>query len=300
MATDYSKKKNAELEELLKARSLPHTGKKAELIARLQQSDKEAAAAPASKPSIPAEDEIDWEDDNLPLETAASIPPNSASVPAAATAIAAGGQGQVTNPAAVPNQVPTAEPFESNDIAVNPPGASTDNLPTATTKGAAADAPKASATGTKPTEAGKPPPEDFSAHLPSTSIEDELEKRKRRAARWGTVVSSAESDTAKVASEDAIKALERAKKFGTVDASKGPVKGLDEALPERSRKRGRGGDDGYERERGGKSRRDNQGGRKAGPEAKAEKVDGGGKGADAAQREKDRLAAEARKKRWGT
>ncbi|KAL9044566.1 MAG: hypothetical protein Q9214_002304, partial [Letrouitia sp. 1 TL-2023] len=283
MATDYSKKKNAELEELLKARSLPHTGKKAELIARLQQSDKEAAAAPASKPSISAEDEIDWEDDNLALDTAqpaASIPPGSASVPAAATAIAAGGQGQVANPAAVPNQVPTAEPFESNDIAVNPPGASPNK----------ADAPKAGATATKPTEAEKPPPADFSAHLPSTSIEDELEKRKKRAARWGTVVSAAESDSAKAVSEDAIKALERAKKFGTVDASKGPVKGLDEALPERSRKRGRGGDDGYERERGGKNRRVNQGGRKA------EKVDGGGGGADAAQKEKDRLAAEARKK----
>ncbi|KAI4217035.1 MAG: hypothetical protein LQ351_000343 [Letrouitia transgressa] len=295
MATDYNKKKNAELEELLKARSLPHTGKKAELIARLQQSDREAAAAPASKPSIPAEDEIDWEDDNLTLETAASIPPNSASVPAAATAIAAGGQGKVSNPAAVPNQVPTAEPFESNDIAVNPPGASTDNLSTTiAAKGAAADASKAGATSTKPTEAENPPPADFSAHLPSTSIEDELEKRKKRAARWGTVVSSAESDTAQAASEDAIKALERAKKFGTVDGSKGPVKGLDEALPERSRKRGRGGDDGHERERGGKNRRVNQGGKKAGSEAKAEK------GADAAQREKDRLAAEARKKRWGT
>ncbi|KAL8630725.1 hypothetical protein Q9189_003566 [Teloschistes chrysophthalmus] len=32
MTTDYSKKRNAELEEILKARSLPHTGKKAELI----------------------------------------------------------------------------------------------------------------------------------------------------------------------------------------------------------------------------------------------------------------------------
>ncbi|KAL9611466.1 MAG: hypothetical protein Q9167_003903 [Letrouitia subvulpina] len=301
MATDYSKKKNAELEELLKARSLPHTGKKAELIARLQQSDKEAAAAPVSKPSIPAEDEIDWEDDNLALETsqpAALIPPDSASVPTAATAIAAGGQGQVANPAAVPNQAPTAEPFQSNDIAVNPSGTSTDNLST-TAEGAAAAAPKAGATDTKATEAEKPLV-DFSAHLPSTLIEDELEKRKKRAARWGTLLPSAESDTAKAASEDAIKALERAKKFGTVDASKGPVKGLDEALPERSRKRGRGGDDGYERERGGKSRKVNHGGRKAGSEAKAEKVNGGGGGADAAQAEKDRLAAEARKKRWGT
>lgn len=39
MATDYAKKTVAELQEILKSRSLPHTGKKAELVARLAEDD---------------------------------------------------------------------------------------------------------------------------------------------------------------------------------------------------------------------------------------------------------------------
>ena len=42
---DYQKKTVAELTEILKGRSLPHSGKKAELIARLNEADK--AAEPA-------------------------------------------------------------------------------------------------------------------------------------------------------------------------------------------------------------------------------------------------------------
>ena len=37
---DYGKKTVAELQEILKGRSLPHTGKKAELVARLNEVDK--------------------------------------------------------------------------------------------------------------------------------------------------------------------------------------------------------------------------------------------------------------------
>lgn len=36
---DYAKKTVAELQEILKSRSLPHSGKKAELIARLNEAD---------------------------------------------------------------------------------------------------------------------------------------------------------------------------------------------------------------------------------------------------------------------
>lgn len=113
MANDYSKKKNAELEELLKSRSLPHTGKKAELIARLHESDLKLSStsptSPSTKPRAPtsipneppakksalsstkaaefkppsavAEDEIDWEEDDssiippLIATTAAPKPP---------------------------------------------------------------------------------------------------------------------------------------------------------------------------------------------------------------------------------
>ncbi|KAL8691728.1 MAG: hypothetical protein Q9224_004110, partial [Gallowayella concinna] len=206
MATDYSKKKNAELEELLKSRSLPHTGKKAELIARLQQSDKDAAAAkpsPAkpstSKTDIPPEDEIDWDDDaiapEIPTTNTANtdIPAKSASTPAAAVAIAAGGQGQSANPAAVPNQIPTDEPFKSSDITVKAPG---DPVPE--------PAKTEAATTTKEEEAPAKPPTDYTAHIPQTTTSEELEKRRKRAERFALPSTDAEN----------IKKLERAQKFG--------------------------------------------------------------------------------------
>jgi SAP domain-containing ribonucleoprotein len=37
---DYGKKTVADLTEILKRRSLPHTGKKADLVARLNEADK--------------------------------------------------------------------------------------------------------------------------------------------------------------------------------------------------------------------------------------------------------------------
>ncbi|KAL8721838.1 MAG: hypothetical protein Q9225_001552 [Loekoesia sp. 1 TL-2023] len=314
MATDYSKKKNAELEELLKARSLPHTGKKAELIARLQQSDKDTAAASAastaSKPTtanIPAEDEIDWDDDAVVPEVATTnianpdVPAKSATTPAAAAAIAAGGRGQAANPAAVPNQIPTDEPFKSDDITVRAPGEAGSEVPTATKE---EDTSKTAKTTEEPTK----PKADYTANIPTTSLDEEIEKRKKRAARFGIVTDGAEKDSAKVAADDAVKALERAKKFGTADASKPAVKGLDEALPER-KKRGRSGEEddgrGNKRSRGGRR----NGAAESRSRSKTKPADGKGATtngdtkpteAKAAQREKDRQAAEARKKRFGT
>ncbi|KAI4194994.1 MAG: hypothetical protein LQ350_007450 [Teloschistes chrysophthalmus] len=100
MTTDYSKKKNTELEEMPKARPLPYTGKKAKLIARLQQSDMgDASTKPAATKEIPPEDEIDWDNDAVvPKDTPATsktisktsnttIPAKAATIPAAATAI---------------------------------------------------------------------------------------------------------------------------------------------------------------------------------------------------------------------
>ncbi|KAL8708053.1 MAG: hypothetical protein Q9220_006984 [cf. Caloplaca sp. 1 TL-2023] len=288
MATDYSKKKNAELEELLKSRSLPHTGKKADLIARLQQSDKDAAN-PSAASKVPAEDEIDWDDDPTILpETSApaaaasdSVPAASATTTPAAAAIAAGGKGQSANPTAVPNQIPTAEPFKSDDLTIKTPADdSAETIPT--TK-------KVDGEGTaKEEEAPKPPPTDYTANIPTTSLESELEKRKARAARFGTTVDADDKEKEKAA--------ERAKRFGT-EASKPVVKGLDEALPERSRKRGRGGEDGGDRSRGKRGKSGGGGrSRSKGAEGKAKQVNGNAK---TAQREKDNLAAEARKKRFG-
>lgn len=53
---DYSSMKVPELKKLLGERGLPHTGNKADLIARLQENDKQQQAAskaepPAGKPS---------------------------------------------------------------------------------------------------------------------------------------------------------------------------------------------------------------------------------------------------------
>lgn len=41
---EYSKKTVVELQEILKGRSLPHTGKKADLVARLTEADKSVEA----------------------------------------------------------------------------------------------------------------------------------------------------------------------------------------------------------------------------------------------------------------
>ncbi|KAL8917870.1 MAG: hypothetical protein Q9208_007692 [Pyrenodesmia sp. 3 TL-2023] len=306
MATEYTKKTVSDLQEILKGRSLSHTGKKAELIARLQQADKDAAATSKLAASdIPAEDEIDWDDDAVAPEIATTsastldIPAKAASTPAAATAMAAGGQGQAANPTAVPNQIPTNEPFKSEDITVTAPG---EAAPETTVAAEEKDAGKTA----KTTEEPAKPPTDYTANIPVTSLEEEIEKRKKRAARFGIVNDGAEKDSAKAASEDAVKALERAKKFGTVDASKPVVKGLDEALPER-KKRGRGGEDdggrGNKRSRGGRrngtserrsrSRGKPTEGKAAGPNGNAKSTE-----AKAAQREKDRLAAEKRSERF--
>ncbi|KAL8651087.1 MAG: hypothetical protein Q9210_003453 [Variospora velana] len=309
MSTDYNKKTVADLQEILKSRSLHHTGKKADLIARLQQADKDAALT--SKPptsDLPAEDEIDWDDDAgaagvaTPNVTSTDGPALSATTPAAAAAIAAGGQGQAANPTAVPNQIPTDEPFKTDDITVKAPAEVVEDMSTAAKTKAADET-------TNTTEQPAKPPTDYTANIPQTSLDDEIEKRKKRAARFGIVTDGAEKDSAKAMSEDAIKALERAKKFGTADASKPAVKGLDEALPER-KKRGRGAE-----EDGGRGNKRSRGGRRAGNadrrsrsrsksktgEGKRAVTNGDAKSTDAkaAQKEKDRLAAEARKKRFG-
>lgn len=55
---DYNSMKVPELKKLLNERSLPHTGNKADLIARLTENDKlqaaDTAAPQAGKPSTPA------------------------------------------------------------------------------------------------------------------------------------------------------------------------------------------------------------------------------------------------------
>jgi len=282
MATDYSKKKNAELEELLKARSLPHTGKKADLIARLQEHDTKQSST--AKPSTTAaatgdEDQIDWDDD-VPAASA----PVVGSEPSATAAIAAGGQGQVANPTAVPNQAVDTDPSKTDDLTVDPPAPTSDTAAKSDTKESA----------TKAEEAPPKLPTDFTSGLQSSTVDEEIAKRQKRAARFGI----------KEDSTDALKALERAKKFGTgSEGDKTAVKGLDDALPERVRKE-RGVKRGREESKDTRpaSKRRESGKRNDGrPTRKARsgsRPQTKSKGAQSS--EKDKSAAEARKKRFAS
>lgn len=275
MATDYSKKTNAELVEILKSRSLHHTGKKADLVARLQQDDeKKAAEAPAATAKTDtAEDVIDWDDD---------VPAEKPATEAGANAIDAGGKGTVANPVAVPNQKLDTDPATSDELKVESTGAAAavtgqpDETTTETEKKAAVV--------------------DFTQGLPASELEEELRKRKARAAKFGVV-----EDT-ETALKEAEKQLERAKRFGTGDVAEASanvgVPGLDEALPdERTRKRSRNDQGG----RGGK-RRDNGRNRNRRGNGNQNRS-GGGNNAPSGQKnwsEMDSLTMEARKKRFAT
>ncbi|GAD96156.1 SAP domain protein, putative [Paecilomyces variotii No. 5] len=289
MATDYSKKTNAELIDILKSRSLPHTGKKADLIARLQEDDSKpkdaAAAAPAAAPAAKtdnAEDVIDWEDDEVKPSTEAG-----------AAAIAAGGKGEVPNPVAVPNQQLGTDPAKTDDLKVEAKG---DAPSTAVTEEKAEKA--ATAAEEAPAEPEKPAV-DYSIGLPSTEVEEELKKRKARAEKFGIIEDS------QTALQEAEKAVARAKRFGAAadGDTKIGIKGLDQPLPdEKSRKRGRG--DNEQGGRGGK-RRDFNGRNR---NRRDRRGNGGGNGGNRKNEtdakpvlsEKDRLALEARKKRFAT
>ncbi|GAB7354409.1 hypothetical protein MBLNU459_g4902t1 [Dothideomycetes sp. NU459] len=268
---DYAKMKNAELEALLKERNLPHTGKKADLVKRLQDDDTEKASAPAPAAAPKAaDDEIDWDDE--PATNEASKP---TSEPAAA-ALAAGGQGQVDNPQAVPNQVADVDPSTTNDLTVSQPA----DAPAATT-GAAPETAAA-------TEEPAKPAVDFSSGLAKTTLDQEIEKRKARAKKFGLDESA----------DETLKALERQKKFGGTDL---PGR-LNEALPEkREKKRGR---DAAE-ETGGRKKRErpavaprNDSGRRNEPRAAAPRKANGGP--TQWMSEADKAKAEARKAKFGT
>lgn len=197
---DYAQLKVPDLKKLLQERGLAISGNKADLISRLQENDKKPAAG---------EDEIDWDEDDNKATTA----------PAAAVA-AAGGEGQVANPAAVPNQKVDIDPSKTTDLKVSAP-------PPAT--GATA---QAASTTAEEAPAAEAPKQDFSIGIQQTDADKEAAKRAARAKRFGI----AEDEEAK-------KLAERAKKFG-VDEKETIVKGLDSALPERRQKRGREDRDG--------------------------------------------------------
>lgn len=268
---EYAKMKNADLEALLKERGLPHAGKKADMVDRLVKDDekKSPGGAPAdSKPDVNAEDEIDWDDD----EPAKAAPVTTEEVTTNKDTVEkAGGEGQPPNPQAVANQVADIDPAKTDDLSVQPP---VDGAETATKE-------------------TKEPAPSYAQGLAATSIDEEIERRKKRALKFGT----------KIEDDEGLKKLERMKKFG----EKGQVQGLDEALPERERKRGRedkedagankrrdGGRPGRGG-RGGGGRRDNRNerSRRDSRSPRRERAP-----ANATYSESDRKAAEARRARF--
>ncbi|KAH8427370.1 SAP domain-containing protein [Aspergillus melleus] len=314
MTTDYSKKTNAELVEILKSRSLPHTGKKAELVSRIQDDDAKtqpAESAPAAKAD--AEDVIDWEDDDEPAADAAAKPTTEAG----AATIAAGGKGPVSNPVAVPNQKQDIDPATTDDLKVESQGEPKGDAPAQ--EGTEAEPADSSETA-QPAE--EKPVVDYSIGLATTELEEELKKRKARAEKFGI------TEETKAAVADAEKKLERAKRFGTEGGDKAGagVEKLDVALPsENPRKRDRAENDqgergdrkrhfggrGHFRGRGHFHGRGGRGGRGPGRGGRGGRGRGG-RGSDnhRGQRphpnnasglsEKDKAAMEARKKRFAT
>ncbi|KAF1913716.1 hypothetical protein BDU57DRAFT_319620 [Ampelomyces quisqualis] len=277
---EYAKMKNAELEALLKSRGLPSTGKKADMVDRLTKDDENK-----TKPTVNAEDEIDWDDDGD--DAAPTTAKTDAPVTSNEETIAnAGGQGQPTNPQAVPNQVADIDPAQTADLTVQPPAEGAEVA--------------------QVVEKKEPAP-DYTKGLAATNLEEEIERRRKRAEKFGM----------KIEDDEGLKKLERAKKFG----DSGPPRGLDEALPERSQKRGReGGDDtgdnkrrgggrsGARGGRGGRDRRDtrdspyNREGRenRGRSDREPRKEQGRSHGNGSWMSEKDRAAAEARKAKWAS
>ncbi|KAF2141949.1 uncharacterized protein K452DRAFT_287140 [Aplosporella prunicola CBS 121167] len=277
--SDYAKMKNAELEALLKQRNLPHTGKKADMVARLQEADKVQPGDAPVATTANAEDEIDWDDDTT-TDAAGKPAASTATSEAAAAAVAAGGQGPVDNPQAVPNQVVDTDPSKTDDLSVKPPG---ENEATAADDGAAPT-----------TEAAEPavPKKDYTSGLKETTLEEEIEKRKARAKKFGIPDDEI---------SDAQKLLERQKKFGET----GGPKGLNEALPERrEKKRAReASDEGGAGGRGGFKKRGRGGRFQGGGRRGGERREGGGgnKEGNASGNwlnENDKAKAEARKARF--
>ncbi|KAK5103058.1 hypothetical protein LTS08_003861 [Lithohypha guttulata] len=241
---DYAKKTVAELQEILKSRGLPSSGKKAELVARLTEADKTVETDPVE--SAPATEDA----------------------------------------------LPEAEPAKE---------------PEPVTQDASTDQQEETSTETVSKEAAAPTAEekkDYSIGIAASDIDNEMAKRKARAERFKTAPANADAETTETATPDtdAIKHLERAQRFGTGTNAIGK---LDEALSSerpRGSKRGAGAvdenatldDPGLKRNFNKKGGRFN--GRKTGGAGKPTGV--AKPGSNAFSNEKDKKAAEARKKRF--
>ncbi|KAI2621600.1 hypothetical protein GGR54DRAFT_71917 [Hypoxylon sp. NC1633] len=150
--SDYVSLKVPELKKLLQEKSLPVTGNKADLIARLQEHDKPKDPAPVRE----NEDEIDYSDDEVPTATKPAEPEKPA---------------ELVEPAPVPTEEKPVNVVEPVKDAANPTTATDNPAEIATEDAGDAEALKA----------------DFSAHLPASNADEETRKRAERAKRFGAV-----------------------------------------------------------------------------------------------------------------
>jgi len=255
------KERTTSLHRYVKSVVLHTQAKKADLVKRLEEYDERSTAPDALTDAPPAtnEDEIDWDDE-------------PATTQAAANAIAAGGRGPATNPQAVPNQNAAVDPAQTNDLSI------------------AAEPTSAAPIASEPAAASSEEEKDFSTGLADRTLDDEIEKRKARARKFGMPEDSEE-----------IKALERAKRFGTTN-----LPGLlNKALPEKQdRKRASEGnvdtDEGLRkrtRGRPGPGRKGAAAGSGGGGGAKPN-AESRGAGYPQWMTDKDRAAADKRKNRF--
>ena len=172
---DYSKLKVAELKEELGKRSLPVSGKKEELVARLLESEgKSKATANADLGDLaPPEDDYDWDEPATKTYSSMDI--------------------DLTGSAAKP---------ETKPAAAAPATASAPATKPATAPKRPLEAPKPSSETT-----AKSPPVTESTESTDAALAAELEKRKRRAERFGIPLA------------ESVKAVERAARFGTPTAT---------------------------------------------------------------------------------
>lgn len=186
----------------------------------------------------------------------------------------AGGVGAVKNPVAVPNQTLVEDPAKTNDLSVAAEG----GVPEAGTA--------------EETVKEKSPEKDFTSGISERTIEEEIEKRKARARKFGT-----SEDT------EEIKLLERAKRFGTANVP-GLLNGALSMNREDRKRAADSLDEGNIRKRGrGKGPRGGRGmGRRTGssrgpkPEKDSLPKSTGGRGGW--MTDEDRAKAEARKARF--
>ncbi|KAI1102516.1 hypothetical protein F4804DRAFT_262569 [Jackrogersella minutella] len=269
----YASLKVPELKKLLQEQSLPVTGNKADLIARLQEHDKSQATNPVRE----NEDEIDYSDDDIPTTTKPVEPTKSTESDQPTPALA---EEKLAEPSASEPVKDTIEPTETADKPVETVAEETEETKT---------------------EAPKP---DFSAHLPASNADEEARKRAERAKRFGGVDNDEDKKKAERASRFGVDDSSLTQGLdAALPEKRAPKRGREGGNAEGERERGAKRQNPGGRNRGGKGRfRQGGGGRQSGPPRREgrEGKPTGAKGRSGVFNDPtEKAKAEARAKRFG-